>query len=177
MDNERSSATKPQQLADMLGIGLEAGQANQGGPNELTAELLRNKLDGPLPPDPAAVAKLPSILDNIYKELVPGGRRSLGEALAEPKTDINTIVRIKDHAKQTAAPDCPEPQRTVSVTVYYTAIASALIFHDRKITTYSYDTVAVAFAKLLDKPWIPLALSEHLKTARRICLDRGDQSQ
>jgi hypothetical protein len=47
------------------------------------------------------------------------GRRSLGEALAEPKTDI---LRIKDYAKQTAAAS-PKPQRTVAVTLAITKLA------------------------------------------------------
>ena len=177
MDTEHPTNTKPEQLADMLGFALEADQTELADPAELTAISLQNKLDGPLPPDPDAVAKLPTLLDNIYNELVPGGRRSLGEALTEPKTDISTILRIKDHAKQTVTQDCPQTQRTTSLTIYYAAIASALIFHDRKITTYSYDALAISLAKLLDKPWIPPDLVEHLNTARKICLDHKEHTK
>lgn len=174
MNSQEQSNAKPEQLADMLGIGIESSRGDTDGPLDLTAKLLRKKLDGHLPPDPAAAAKLPSVLDNIYKELVPGGRRSLGEALADPKTDITTLLRIKDAAKRDASKDGNESQRAVSVSIYYTAIASALLFHDRKITTYTYDTVASGIAKLLEKPWIPETLAGHLKTARDVCLDRKD---
>ena len=177
MDTERSTNSKPGQLADMLGVALETGEADSPDSDEITAELLRNKLDRPLPPDPAAATKSPSVIDNIYRELAPQSRRSLGEALADPKTDLCTILRIKDYAKQTATQDYPKAQRRVSVTLYYAAIASALLFHDRKITTYSYDAVAIAIAKLLDKPWIPPVLAGRLQAARKICLDRRDQSE
>ncbi len=166
--------THAERLADMLGVALNAGKDSPPDPTELTAELLQERLDGPLPPDPTAAAKLPSILDHIYNELVPGGRRSLGEALAEPNTDLATLVRIKDHAKKTAAPNCPEPQRTISITVYYTAIASALLFHGRKITTYSYDALASALGKLDGKPWIPMVLGKRLQAAQQFCRDHKD---
>ncbi len=118
-----------------------------------------------------------SDLDNLYDKLAPQSQLSLGEALTDSKTDLRTILQIKNDAKQTAAQDCPKAQRGVSVTLYYAAIASALLFYDRKITTYSYDAVAIALAKLLDKPWIPPVLASHLQTARKICLDRKDQNE
>ena len=177
MDTEHSTNMGPKQLADMLGVALEAGEADSPDPVEMTAELLRNKLDGPLPPDPTAAAKPPSALDNIYNRLAPQSQRSLGEALVEPKTSLGTVLRIKDYAKQTAAQDRPKAQRNVATIVYYAAIASALLFHSRKITTYSYDAIAITLATLIDKPWIPQVLVEHLKAARRICLDRKDQSE
>jgi len=177
MDTERSTNSKPGQLADMLGVALETGEADSSNPTEMTAKLLRNKLDGPLPPDPEATIQSSSVLDNIYDKLAPQSQLSLGEALTDPKTDLSTILQIKNDAKQTAAQDCPKAQRGVSVTLYYAAIASALLFHDRKITSYSYDAIAIAIAKLLDKPWIPPVLTGHLQAARRICLDRKDQRE
>ncbi len=86
--------TRAGQLAEMLGVALDAEKNRPPEPAELTAELLQERLNGPLPPDPTAAARLPSILDHIYNELVPGGRRSLGEALAEPNTDLTTLMRI-----------------------------------------------------------------------------------
>ena len=166
--------TQAGQLAELLGLALDMENSSPPEPADLTAELLQERLSGPLPPDPAAAAKLPSILDHIYNELVPGGRRSLGEALAEPNTDLMTLLRIKDHAKKTAAPNCPEPQRTVSITVYYTAIASALLFHGKKITTYSYAALASALGKLHIKPWIPMVLGKRLQAAQQFCQDHKD---
>jgi hypothetical protein len=175
MDSDRSMNMKSKQLADMLGVALESVAADSLSPDELMAELLRNKLDGPLPPDPITAIRPSSVLDNIYNELAIQSRRTLGDELVDPETDLGTILLIKDHAKQTAAEDRPKAQRNVAITVYYAAIASALLFHDRKITTHSYDTIAITFAKLIEKPWMPPVLIEHLNSARRTCLDRKDQ--
>jgi hypothetical protein len=177
VNTEHETNTKPQQLADMLGVAMQGTPNEVLDPAELTAGALRNRLEGPLPPDTGIATESLTMLDNIYNELVPGGRRSLGEALTEPKTDISTILRIKNHAKQSVTKDTPRPQRTASLTIYYAAISSALLFHDLKITTYSYEALAVSLAKLIDKPWIPPELSEHLQAARNNCLDRRDQAQ
>jgi len=176
LDADHSTVIRPDQLAEMLGVALEADKADREDTIELTARALQLKLDGPLPPDPAAAARLPSLLDNIYKELVPGGRRSLGEALVDPKTDLSTILRIKDHAKQSASEKLPPARHTVAITIYYAAIASAMLFHDRKITTYSHETLAEGIGKLLGNPWMPEPMIEHLKNARKACLDQMDQT-
>ena len=159
-----------EQLARLLGIGLDLDDHEHCSPNQAKAALLRTRLSGTLPLDPAVVDALPAILGRVCRELLPMGGRSLGGVLLDSETGLDVLETIKDYGKKLVAGKDSEAEHAVSTAIYFAAIASALLFHDQKITSYTYPALAEAFSTLIDKQWLAPELARHLAKARRLCI-------
>ena len=127
----------------------------------LTAELLGERLAGTLPLGSIAAA-LPLILQG----------RGLGEVLLDPTTDLIVMREIKDYARRLADREVHRlnhgPEYAVAVCVHYAAVAAALAFHDKKITSFSFKKLAAALEELAGKPWMTAELRDLLRRAATI---------
>jgi hypothetical protein len=114
------------------------------------AEMLRERLRGPLPPSAASPGReAPSVLD----------------ALTDEHVRLETLKGLKDWAKGLARATRAEPDHTVATAVYFCAIASALLHHGRIITKYRPAELARSFLRLSDAAWLPDALRGSLREA------------
>jgi hypothetical protein len=126
-------------------------QANSDVQKEqLLLDILRSKL--PLE------HSLPNLIQSIARELKTLSGAPLGTLLANPNTKTDTLIKLKDHAKTQGNAVTNEIEREVALTVYYAAIASALAYHDAKISEHSYKSLKEAFSKLVQNAWIPANL-------------------
>ena len=65
-----------------------------------------------------------------------------------------------------------EADQATATVVYYAAIASALLFHQRRITEHTYDKLEKAYGDLEQKDWIPSELKELFRKAKAACQER-----
>ena len=137
---------------------------------EATAELIRAHLAGPLPPDTVVIEALPAILGAMRKELLPEGGKPIGELLLDCDTSLEVIERIKDHGKRLARRN--EPNHSVGTAIYYTAIASALVLHGKKVTKHPYAYLRDSF-DAINRSWMTLEIQRHIAKALRICSKRA----
>jgi hypothetical protein len=159
-------------VTKLLSIGV--GHYDQhdmagGGPK---AELLRARFAGPLPPETCVVEMLPTLLANLCGELLPLGGKPLQDVLLDNQTSLRLIRKIKEYGKKLG--NRAEPEHTVGIAVYYVAIASALLFHDDKITRHSYRYLADSL-DVLDTEWMSPKLAAHISKARQLCRSRAEQ--
>ncbi|MCU0917535.1 MAG: hypothetical protein MUC88_23665 [Planctomycetes bacterium] len=105
----------------------------------------------------------------------PGGGppRSLGEVLTDPRSSLETLTEIKRYAKKRAAQQASEAEQAVVTTIYFAAVASGLVVHQRKLTTTSYEDLYASLSELLEKPWMSPKLRGLLENARRVCRARS----
>ena len=165
----------PDRLSRLLGLTFDAeAQDAQAAAREAAARMLRVRLAGPLPMGPAAVEELQAVL-RLRKDLLPEGGRGLGEVLLDGKASLDSLRRIKDYGKKVGSRRGSEEQHAVAVAIYYAAIAGALLFHGRRITSYSYEALAEWFAMLADKQWMTAELAAHFAKARDLCRGKARQ--
>jgi hypothetical protein len=170
MKKDSTSGLSPKRLARLLGIGLEHKHEKTPSESDFYAgELLNARLEGILPIDTTIIEELPAILGRLFKDLVLGDRRSLGQVLIDPKADLDVIQRIRIYAKKMASRKEPGAEKTVAVAIYYAAIANAMLFHNMKITTHSYKSLIDSFQRLSDKPWMTTELARLFKKAFKLC--------
>ena len=171
MDKDTTTfGLEPRCLADLLRVGLGTSDSSKAKNAEATAELIRAHLAGPLPPDTVVIEALPAILGAMRNELLPENGRPIGELLLDGDTSLEVTERVKDHGKRLAGRS--EPNRSVGIAIYYTAIASALVFHDKKITKHSYSYLRDSF-DAINRNWMTLEIQRHIAKALRICRKRS----
>ena len=176
MIKDSTLGLNPESLARLLGIALysDSGEGKDDSAHT-TAQLLKARLAGTLPLDTTVVEELPAILGQLRKDLMPLGGRTLGEVVTYPKSDLGAIKKIRRYAKKMASRKRSEADRAVAVAIYYAAIASALVFHDVKITTHSYESLEASFDKLLNKPWMVAELTRLFARALKLCRKKNQR--
>ena len=160
----------PKRIAELLDIGVEHEGQSEEAKAETRAELLRARFAGPLPLETTGTEALPTSMGKLCQDLLPLGGKPLKEVLLDKETDLRIIKSIKEYGKKLAKRD--EPEQAVGVAVYYTAISSAVLFHDEKITRHSYQYVADSLDDM-DKKWMPVDLKQHILKASQICRQRA----
>lgn len=173
MSKDSTLGLSPERLACLLGISLgsESDEEEENSAHS-ASQLIQARLAGTLPLDTTVVDELPAILGQLRKDLMPHGGRTLGEALTDPDSDLGIIKKIRKYAKKMTSRKVSEAERAVAIALYFAAIAHGLVFHDVKITTYSYDSLIGSFNKLIGKAWMPRKLRELYIQACEVCKGR-----
>ena len=159
-----------EKLARLLNIGSDISETgNDIDHKEKKTVLLQDWLAAKLPLDAVFLETLPNILKRLCQQLRPHLGESFGNLLKNPKTDLLVIGKIKDYSKKLAMSARSEAEHDAATAIYFAAIASALVFHDRKITTYSYKSLDESFSKLINETWIAKDISELFSKACKVC--------
>lgn len=111
----------------------------------------------------------PSVLKQPCHGLSDVAGQALGQLLMNPHTDLAIVRALKDYAKALSRCGAQGPEHTAAIVVYYAAIASALVFHGKKITRHSYETLRGAFSQLVEKNWLPREVKELFRRSREAC--------
>ena len=168
--NKTTTGFKAEQLVQLLDIGAD----DNGGEADLDrarADLLRLRLAGTLPVKTEMAQALPAIVTRLCKELLPLEGRSLGEVLLDRHTPLDVLETIKDFGKKASARKDRKVEHDVAIAIYYAALAAAVLFHDKKITKWSYSHLAKAFDSLITKTWMADELAALLRKAKEACED------
>lgn len=168
-----TSGFGPDKLYHLLRICSQSDPAEEKiDADQKKAELLQDFLAEALP------VELPA--GHLSKELTTlcqisgiASEESVRDMLRNPKTDVNLLRRIRDcFKKRTKNTDLETEQ--AATTVYYAAIAYALVVHNLKITKFSYEDLFNAFSLLVDTKWIPQALSGLFEKACEYCRNKTE---
>ena len=166
---------RPQSVARLLGIALDPKHADQGRPDEGMAELLQARLAAPWLPDHARQRAWPKLVRQWLRKNGSDEQKAIGEILLDSRAQLSTIKEIRNRAKIQVARENSEPEQAVMTTLYFAAIANALVYRGAKITTYSYASLESSFEKLIRKVWMPADFVELFRRAATGC--RDDRSQ
>ncbi|MBL7187679.1 MAG: hypothetical protein ISS70_15260 [Phycisphaerae bacterium] len=141
-------------LRRLLKIGLKSPGAQPRVPDQKKAQLWRDTLSKHPPMDESQIEKLPEILADFCQTLGLLTGDKLEEWLRNQETDLSVIENIKQYAKTLSRKSRTDEEHVIANTLYYTAIAHALLYHKTKITEYSYAELTKAFDKLRKVVWI-----------------------
>jgi hypothetical protein len=155
------------QTARLLELSLHNTEdIAQMDPDQQKEQFLLNTLRSKLPLNRAFEQSLPTLIQSLAEELKSLSGASLGDLLMNPRTPIEVLIRIKDHTKAQGAASQGETEQEVALTVYYAAIASALAYHNAKISEHSCKGLKEAFKKIERNLWTPANLVTLFQTAR-----------
>ena len=170
MERGTTSGLTAQQLVKLLALAAENEPIGEDLPPErATANELKGRLAGTLPLSTDVADSLPVILGYLSRTLLPLSGKPLSEVLLDPHAELAHLEAIKEHGKQLAINEGPPEKQASAIAIYYAAIASALVHHDKKITRHSCSSLKESFDLLARKPWMPAELVRLFSKARKLC--------
>ncbi len=178
MENESVYGLRLDQLASVFSIGVEdSDPIGAGGNDNRMAGLLREQLSSVLPRDSLLFDALIMMLGRLGCDVRSLAGRSLLQVLSSPQSDIGLLQAIKDCSKKLSASLDSKTEATLATTIYYAALASALVYHDRKITQYSYGALDQSFATFAAKKWMIPELAGLFVRAGKACQGKRDPDE
>jgi len=135
-------------------------------------KMLRNRLSKTLPLSRSQINALPVVLGQLCHTIGLLAGETMMAMLCDPSTDISLIIRIKLYGKRLSVDAQSDAEIEAATVIYFAAIASALVNHDRKITKSSYERLLAFLSYFAKEKWIPGDLSDLFRVARRCCRAR-----
>ena len=165
-----ASGLSPDKLAQLWNIGSEADQAQVDvDPDIRKTELLRDLLAGALaarPPKGKSRSTEKTHLQSVVSSIAD---RPIERLIQDSETDVALLRQVKEYGKKLSDNAEAKAESHVANTVYYAAIASALVFHDKRITKYSYKDLEKYFRRLDKEKWIQETLRGLFSRAAEYC--------
>ena len=157
----------------LLNLGLAAKVSETGQDlQEKKADTLYNILVSPLPVDKLVLDSLPTVLRGLCRELRSVASEPISKLLLDPQTNIPALKAVKEWAKQSGTSVASDAEGDAFLVVYYGAIASALVFHDNKVTQHSYDDLEQFFHSFSKETWVPNELVGLFTKAEEYCREK-----
>jgi hypothetical protein len=168
----------PAQLGRLLAVSAWAvDSADAMMEDQAKTRLLQEYLNRRLADEPSFVEEWRSGTNQPTAGIQPLLNRSVKETLLDPRCDLAILKAIKDHSKRLSAMVASGSQTLIAATVYYGAVASAMVYHDQRISRYTYENLSVRFLALAQRSWVDRELRELFTLAAAACRrTRTDQA-
>ncbi len=155
-------------VVKLLNIGSDMRQT-QDDTKQQMADLLSDRLGDTLPLYYSAEQRPASRLRRLGQTIAALAGEPIGKLLQDPKTDIAIIRMTKDYGRKLSAMAKSEAEHHAANTIYYAAIAHALVRGGLKITKLSYEDLLESFCQLSKEDWIPENLRDLFAEAFEYC--------
>ena len=164
---------KPEQLQRLFHIGRDTKKPEKKmSDKQKKAEMLRRWLSHTLPLDKSQADMLPDLLGQLCHTMGVLAGETIFSLLRSPSTDVVLIERIKQYGKELSSRAESKAEHEAATALYYAAIAHAMVFHDERITRFSYKKLQNSFSRLAKEKWISKELSVLFKIAGKYCKEK-----
>jgi hypothetical protein len=173
MEKTSTYGLRLEQMASLFTMGsVEPDPGDEkDGPQEM-ANLLREQLTCCLPKGTLFCEVLVMVMERQGCDTGSLAGKSLGDICLSDETSINLLKAIKESAKTLSTTLDSQGETALATTLYFAALATALVSHDQKITQNSYEKLDESFALLVNKKWMAKELIQLFSRAQRICRGR-----
>lgn len=166
---------EPKKLAKVLNVCSEVQTNDKDIPeDQKKAELLQDRLSETLMSGSLKNSSLRKELVHLCTIAGIASTESIRNLLTNPNADKELIEKIKRHGKRLSQTTSSAIEHETANVIYYAAIASALLFHDDKITRFSYQDLEEAFLVFVQTEWISKDLKELFEKAI-VCCQKEDK--
>jgi len=165
-----------EKVVRMLHIGSEK-EDGQHEPfvQEDVADLLRDQLAQPFLSGLTLNSRAPGLSEAPCHPASLMRLETVGELLWNRGTPTSLLKRLRKLGKRLFSTGKSTSQRDVGLTIYYGAIANALVSHDVRITRLPYPELHRSLGALVDKEWMPQRLQRLFQEAREYCMAKSSR--
>ena len=144
----------PKKVVELLKIGKDA-DSTPIKIDQHRSDLICEKLNETVPIYFSTEQNPSDELRSLRDTIAVLSGEPIRKLLEKPNTDITLVRMIKDFGRKLSDCSESEAEQQISNTIYYAAIAHALVFHNLKITNHSYEKLRKSFDHLSGENWIP----------------------
>jgi hypothetical protein len=137
-----------------IGLSTSSSKDYEVEPDEKRTDTLYQILTSTLPLAQDMKASIPDLITGQIQDLVSISGQPMGELIQDPKTDLLSLRRVKEHCKQSGTAADSKEEQDAFMAVYFAAIASALLFHDTKLSHHKDEDLCSFFDSFAKKPWV-----------------------
>ena len=170
-DKSSTFGVSPKKVIKLLKIGKDA-DSTPIDIGQYKSDLISERLNETVPIYFSTEKNPTKQLKRLRHTIAVLSGEPIGKLLENPNTDIKLVRMIKDYGRKLPNRLESEAEHHISNTIYYAAIAHALIYHDVKITNYSYENLKKSYDRLSKENWIPSNLINLFKKASEYCQTR-----
>jgi hypothetical protein len=152
---------------------FEKDSGNPVGPVDQQSEYFEEKMAAALPKDFFDQADLPDHLSVLCDISGISKNETFKSVIKNDKVELSLLVKMKDYFKELSSESSDEMEHQIYIAIYYAAIASALMYHDEKISSYSYEELAANFGRLSKEDWLPEYILKLYRKARTYCSQKA----
>ena len=169
---------KPSQLGRLLSVSACVPESvSDMSEDQIKERAFRDRLNRRLSDDPSFPEALRSVRPQSTGGVSGSLDRSLKEVLLDPQGSATMLQAIKDHSKRLSATVTSGSETLVTTTIYYAAIAAALVHHGQRITKYSWENLAERFSLLAQRMWIDEDIRGLFTRAAGLCREKEADGQ
>jgi len=160
----------PQKLGKLLALSQRDSKEQEDVDiDQQKGQIIRDYLSDIQPLTSEVIETLPTLVQQMYKKMPRLEGQSIESLLLSTNTQLNDLELVKNFAKQQVNSAQDEIEYEVTSVVYYAAISAALVYHQQKITSFSYEKLKDLLLTLVGKKWIPTELIHILEQAHKMC--------
>lgn len=161
------------QLAQILKVCANTDREKKEiAPDQQKAELLQDLLSETLISGSLKGSPLREELTHICRISGLLASETIRNLLCSPQTDIELIEKTREHGKKLSKSASSTVEHDTANAIYFAAIASALIFHDTKITKFSYQELNNSLEAFSKFDWISPNLLSLFEKASKYCKEK-----
>jgi hypothetical protein len=167
---------KPSQVGRLLSVSARVPESvSDMSDDQIKETVFRDRLNRRLSDDPSFRDALMSVSGRSTGCVSGSLDRSLKEVLLDPGCSATMLQAIKDHSKRLSATVTSGSETLITKTIYYAAIAAAMVHHGERISKYPRESLAQRFSLLAQRQWMDPELRGLFAQAAQLCgPDRAD---
>lgn len=173
MDKRSTYGLRIDQMAGLFALGsedMDSGPKNDD--RDKMAELLHEQLTSPSPERSLFRDTLLMMMGQSGCDPDALTGKSLAHVLLSPQSDLDLIRTLKEGCKTLSRSLDSETDTALATTIYFAALASALVYHQQKISQSAHEKLSESFTSLIEKKWMAQELIDLFSQARQICANK-----
>jgi len=167
---------KPEKLGKLLNLCSDPDKSKKNEINidvdQQRAELLQDRLAETLITGSPKKSPLRKELTRLCRMSGLAAGESIRNLLGNNNTDIELLKKIKEHAKSLSQGVSETTEHDAANAIYVASVACALIYHNKKITKFSYEHLEGSFDSFSQMEWLSSDLCDLFKRASKFCQNK-----
>lgn len=139
---------------------------------DVRLELFENRMAASLPEDFFGKRELPDHLSVLCDISGISKSETFKSVIKSDKAELGLLVKIKDYFKGLSGKSVDDVEYQIYISIYYAAIANAMLHRDEKISSHSYEELAASYTRLLKEDWLPNYIVQIYRNALTYCTEK-----
>lgn len=156
-------------MHELVHLIFEKDPQGQTLPADPRSEFFEDQISASLPEDFFRQSNLPGHLSVLCDISGISKSETFKSVIKNNNVELGLLVKIKDYFKALSVKTADQMEHQIYISIYFAAIASALLHHHERISSYSYEELAASYERLLKENWLPEYILKLYREAHSYC--------